>query len=207
MIQPKPTIIFDFGGVLLDWDPRHLYRKYFNGDEQAMERFLSEVDFFNWNLLQDAGRPFADGVAQGCAQHPEYCELLKIYDEHYPESIVGQISGSVEILVHLKQAGYSLFGLSNWSAEKFHLVRDQYEFLDCFKQILLSGEVRLAKPDPRIFHLMLEKVGRPASECLLIDDSLKNIEAAQRLGFQTIHFQSPEQLCQELAKKGIPVRD
>jgi 2-haloacid dehalogenase len=206
-MQHRPTIIFDFGGVLLNWDPRHLYRKYFNGDEQAMERFLSEVDFFSWNLHQDAGRPFSEGVAQGCAQHPDYCELLKIYDEHYPESIIGPISGSVEILKDLKQAGYSLFGLSNWSAEKFNLVRGQYEFLDWFEQILLSGEARLAKPDPRIFHLMLEKVGRPAAECLLIDDSPKNIETAQRLGFQTIHFQSPEQLCQALADKGILVEN
>jgi 2-haloacid dehalogenase len=204
-MQSKPSIIFDFGGVLLHWDPRHLYRSYFNGNEQAMERFLSEVDFFNWNLYQDAGRPFAEGVAQGCAQHPEYCELLKIYDEHYVESIVGPILGSVEILTDLKQAGYSLFGLSNWSAEKFYLVRDRYEFLDLFEQILLSGEVCLVKPDPRIFHLLLERVGRPAAECLLIDDSLMNIEAAQRLGFQTIHFESPEQLCLKLAEKGIPV--
>ncbi len=201
-MQSDISIIFDFGGVLLDWNPRYLFRKIFDGNEQAMERFLAEV-FFEWNLHQDAGRPFADGVALGCAQHPEYSELFKVYVECWTESLAGPISGTVDVLQGLKNAGYPLFGLSNWSAETFNLVRHEYEFLGWFKEIVISGEVHLVKPDPRIFKLMLEITGRPASDCLLIDDSPKNIETAQGMGFQTICFQSPEQLKRELSVMGL----
>ena len=202
-MQKEPVIVFDFGGVLLDWDPRYLYTKLFNGDVQAMERFLTDVDFYEWNNHQDAGRPFADGVAEGCRDHPEYCELLRLYDERWQESIAGPNWGTVSILESLKAAGYRLAGLSNWSSEKFYLVRPQYPFLDCLELVVLSGEVGLVKPDPRIFHILAEKVGRTSQECLLIDDSLKNIETARSLGFQTIHFQSPEQLRAMLVEMNI----
>lgn len=200
----KPnTIIFDFGGVLLDWDPRYLYRKIFNGDEEGMERFLAEVDFYHWNSRQDEGRPFSVALREGCQNYPQYCELLNLYRERWIESIAGPLQGTVEILAALKQAGYPLYGLSNWSAETFHLVSSQYPFLSWFERIILSGEVRLVKPDPRIFELTLTQIGRQAPECLLIDDSLHNITTAQSLGFQTIHFQSPQQLRQELINFGL----
>jgi 2-haloacid dehalogenase len=191
--------------VLLDWDPRYLYRKMFNGDEEGMERFLAEVDFFTWNLQQDEGRTFAEGVTAGCAAYPQYCKLLRAYDERWAESISGTLWGTVEILERLKAGGYSLFGLSNWSAEKFDLVRPTYPFLGYFEKVVLSGEVKILKPDPRIFQTTLDAIGQPAGECLLIDDSQKNIEAAIELGFQTIHFQSPEQLRGALAAFGIVV--
>lgn len=199
------AIIFDFGGVLLDWDPRYLYRKLFEGDEQAMERFLKEVDFYAWNARQDAGRPFGEGIAAGCAEHPQYCDLLRQYRERWVESISGTIDGTVQILNLLKMSGYRLVGLSNWSAETFPLMRERHEFIKWFEFILLSGEVGVNKPDRRIFESLLERLGIPASNCLLIDDSVKNIAAAQSLGFQTIHFSSPEQLSLELVEKGIAV--
>ena len=198
----KPAIIFDFGNVLVDWDPRYLYRQFFP-DDHAIERFLLEINFQEWNLRQDCGRPFAEAVEELCQQHPHYCDLIRAYDTRWEESLIGPIWPSVDILRQLKQQGYALYGLSNWSAEKFSLVRSKYDFFGWFKAIVLSGEVKLVKPDPRIFHLMLEKIGRPAAECLLIDDSLKNIDAAQQLGFQTIHFRSAEQLGSDLVKKGI----
>lgn len=200
---PPPALIFDFGGVLLDWDPRYLYRKLFPGDEQTMERFLVEIDFYEWNLLQDAGRPFSAAVTEHCARHPQYCDLIRAYDERYPESLHGAIPGTVDILSRLWKAGFPLFGLSNWSAEKFHLVRSDFEFLSWFQGIVISGEVGIAKPDRRIFQALLEQVGRPAGECLLIDDSTANIAAAQALGFQTIHFYSPPQLAGELTRRGL----
>ena len=200
---PTPAIVFDFGGVLMDWNPRYLYRKLFPGDEAGMERFLAEVGFSEWNQLQDAGRPFSVAVAELCARHPQYCELIQAYDQRYPESLSGSIPGSVEILRQLKALGYPLYGLSNWPDEKFELVRPDYEFFAWFDSILISGAVGVAKPDRRIFELLLEQVGRPAGECLLIDDSAANIAAAQNLGFQTIHFHSPEQLANELVVREL----
>ncbi len=200
---PSPALVFDFGGVLLDWNPRHLYRKLFPGDEQAMERFLAEIGFFEWNHLQDAGRPFSVAVAELCARHPQHCDLIRAYDERYPESLNGAIPGTVDILRRLWAASFPLYGLSNWPAEKFQLVRPKYEFFGWFQGILISGEVGIAKPDPRIFQALLAQVGRPAEECLLIDDSAANIAAAQALGFQAIHFHSPAQLADGLARRGL----
>jgi 2-haloacid dehalogenase len=198
-----PAIIFDIGGVLLDWNPRYLYRKLFPNDEHGMEHFLAEIDFNGWNQQQDAGRPFSVAVAELCARYPQYCELIRAYDERFPESIQGAIHGTVDILRCLWMQGFPLFGLSNWPAEKFYLVRPTYEFLAWFQDIVISGEVGVAKPDPRIFQVLLEQVDRPAVECLLIDDSPTNVGAAQALGFQTVHFQSPAQLAAELARRGL----
>lgn len=188
------AIVFDFGGVLIDWNPRYLYRKLFDGDLQAMEYFLAKVGFAEWNLQQDKGRPFGEAVTSLSMQFPEYEQLIKAYDQRWEESIGGAIQPTVNILQSLKQAGYPLYGLSNWSAEKFQLVRRRYEFFDWFEAILVSGEVKLIKPDPRIYVLFLNKIGRAADECLYIDDSAANIATAAQLGFATIQYESSEQL-------------
>ena len=198
-----PTIIFDFGGVLIDWDARYLYRKLFQRDEEAMERFFAEVDFYDWNLQQDAGRSFRQAVESHCRRHPAYCDLIRAYDMRWEESISGPIQPVVDILYGLKHSGYPLVGLSNWSAEKFRLVRERFEFFNWFDTIIVSGEVKLVKPDPRIFSLLLERIQRPAEKCVFIDDSASNIQAAQQFGIQTIHFQSSEQLRADLKQMGI----
>jgi 2-haloacid dehalogenase len=194
----KLAIIFDFGNVLVDWDPRYLYRKLLDGD-QAIEMFLDEIDFFAWNLEHDAGRPFDESIAEMCARFPQYCDLIRAYDLRYEESISGPIWPTVDVLRTLKDAGYPLYGLSNWPADKYELVRPKYEFFSWFNDIVVSGKVRIAKPDPRIFEILLERIGRPAQECIFIDDSPKNIAAAQQLGFQTILFRSAGQLKQDLS--------
>ncbi|HEX9387235.1 MAG TPA: HAD family phosphatase [Anaerolineales bacterium] len=188
------AIIFDFGNVLLEWNPRNVYQRYFPDDPEGMERFFKEVNFADWNLQQDKGRPFAEGVAILSQQFPHHSHLIQAYHDHWVESVSGSIAGTVRILKQLKQAGYSLYGLSNWSAETFPYARKKYDFFDLLDDIVISGEVGHIKPDPEIFQIMLEKVGRPAQECLFIDDSLTNIKQAQKMGFATIHFQSPEQL-------------
>lgn len=188
------AIIFDFGNVLLEWNPRNVYQRYFPDDPEGMERFFKEVNFADWNLQQDKGRPFAEGVAILSQQFPHHSHLIQAYHDHWVESVSGSIAGTVHILKQLKQAGYSLYGLSNWSAETFPYARKKYDFFDLLDDIVISGEVGHIKPDPEIFQIMLEKVGRPAQECLFIDDSLTNIKQAQKMGFATIHFQSPEQL-------------
>jgi 2-haloacid dehalogenase len=197
------AIIFDFGNVLVDWDPRYLYRKVFNGDEQAVDQFLKEVDFFEWNLKSDAGRPFHQGIQELCERYPHRCKEIQLYAHRFEETIPGPIWATVSILKELRQAGYRLYGLSNWSAETFPPIRDKYEFFNWFDDIILSGDVRLLKPDPRIFQLVLERIGQPACRCLLIDDNPPNIQAAMELGFQTIRFETPEQLRSELERSGL----
>lgn len=202
-----PAIIFDFGGVLLDWNPRYLYRKLFDDDHEAVERFLVEIGFSEWNLKQDEGRPFSVAIAELSERFPQHADLIKAYDERWEESMGGEIGPSVEILYALKRAGHTLYGLSNWSAETFRRIRHKHAFMDLFEAIVLSGEVKVIKPDPRIYALLLDKVNRPAEECLFIDDSEMNVAAAGRLGFQTIRFESPEQLESELRRLGLLQRD
>lgn len=200
----KPeAFIFDFGGVIFDWDPRYLYRKFFDGDTEAMERFLVEIDFFQWNLQQDEGRPFAEAVSQLSERFPQYTELIRAYREHWEESIQGPIQPTLDILSRLKRAGYPLYALSNWSAETYQLIRPRYDFFDWFDCILVSGEARVAKPDPRIYTIFLERIRRKAEECLFIDDSESNVQAAQQLGFQVVRFESPAQLEAELRQMGL----
>ena len=201
--QPKPAIVFDFGGVLFDWKPFYLYAPFFNNDPEAVERFLVEIGFTEWNAHQDKGRTFAEAVPELSARFPQHANLIRAYDEHYEESIGGILHGTVEIMRQLKQAGYTLFGLTNWPAEKFQVVRPKYPFLAWLDDIVVSGEVRLAKPDPAIYAILLDRIGRPAGECLFIDDSQTNIAVAQQLGFNTILFESPEQLKSELQHRDL----
>ena len=197
------AIIFDFGGVLINWDPHKLFFKYFANDRQAIDNFLEEINFTAWNLSQDKGYPFAQAVTELSAQFPQYKHLIRAYDEDWEESITGLIPETIEILYKLKAAGNRLYGLTNWSMEKFSIVRHKYRFFSLFKDIMVSGEVKLIKPDPAIFRLLLQKIHRQPEECLLVDDSFQNIEAAQKMGFITHHFTSPARLKLELQQMGI----
>jgi 2-haloacid dehalogenase len=194
MTSQIKAIIFDFGNVLLEWNPRYVYQRYFQDDPEGMEQFFKEVNFADWNLQQDKGRPFAEGVAILSEKFPHYAELIQAYHENWIDSIGAAYGGTIEILKQLKKAGYPLYGLSNWSAETFPFAREKYDFFDLFDDFVISGDVGHVKPDPEIFQIMLEKIGRPARECLFIDDALTNINQAQKMGFAIVHFQSPEQL-------------
>ena len=198
MTQRIKAILFDFGNVLLEWNPRHVYRRYFPDDEAAMEQFFQEVNFMEWNAQQDKGRSFAEGIAVLSGEFPQYSHLIQAYQDNWKDSIGGSLEGTVEIMKRLKLSGYSLYGLSNWSAETFPLVRDQFVFFELLDDIILSGEVGQIKPHPEIYEIALKRIGRPAAECLFIDDALANIEQARKMGFAVIHFQSPEQLEAEL---------
>jgi 2-haloacid dehalogenase len=197
------AIIFDFGGVLIEWDPHYLYRPFFHGDDAAIDRFMQVINFHDWNLQQDGGRSFDEGVTALSAQYPQYAHLIRAYHERWIESITGPITGTVEILRALKAAGYPLFGLSNWAQEKFELARPRYDFFECFDDILISSTVNLVKPDPRIFEIFLKRISRRAEDCVYIDDSAANIVTADRLGFSTIEFKSPAQLAAELDRLDV----
>ena len=201
--EEKPAIVFDFGGVLLDWDPRRLFLKLFDGDVVAMEKFISDVDFFAWNFEQDRGRTFAEGVAELSARFPQYADIIKAYDVRWEDTFSGAIQPTVDTLQPLIDSGHKLYALSNWSAEKFNFVDEQFAFLDLFESILVSGPLHMAKPDPRFFQMMLDRIGRPAEACVFIDDSPANIAAAERMGFKTIHFKSSSQTIAEMAGLGI----
>ncbi|MCJ7435166.1 MAG: HAD family phosphatase [Anaerolineales bacterium] len=193
MTNPAKAIIFDFGNVLSIWDPHHLYKDLLPND-QAVDAFLKEINFSAWNVEQDKGRSFADGVAILSAQFPHYSHLIQAYDERGEDSIAGAIEGTIALVYKLKRAKYPLYLLSNFSCEKFSLMRQRHDYLELFDDIIISGEHNLVKPDPAIYHLTLKRIERAAQECIFIDDSLPNIETANELGFQTIRFVSPAQL-------------
>lgn len=194
---PMPLIkavIFDFGGVLIDWNPHNLYNAYFPNQPHAIDEFLEEIDFYAWNAKQDQGRSFAEGVAELSAKFPHRAELIQAYADHWENTITGEIAGTVEIFYELKAKGYPLYGLSNWSPETFPLIKDEYPFLNEFDEVVLSGDVGLVKPNPEIYRLLLSKIEYSADECVFVDDSPVNVETARDLGMRAVHFRSPEKL-------------
>lgn len=203
MKNPIKAIIFDFGNVLIEWNPRHVYKKYFPDDPEGMEQFLKEIDFMGWNAKQDKGRSFKDGVAELSAHFPHYADLIQAYHDNWKDSIGIAYWDTVKIMKHLRQKGYPLYGLSNWSAETFPHVRAKYDFFDLLDDMVISGQVGYVKPEPEIYQIMLETIKRPAQECIFIDDSLPNIIQANTMGFKTIHFVKPEQLEVDLLKLGL----
>jgi 2-haloacid dehalogenase len=200
--QGKPVIVFDLGGVLIDWNPRHLYRKLFDDDAQ-MEWFLEEVCHQAWNLEQDRGRTFADAIEEAVLRHPDQRAMIEAYHARWDEMIAGAIEGSVAILEELADAGYELHALTNWSAETFPIGRARFAFLERFGTILVSGDERLVKPDVRIFQLLLERIAHPAQRCIYIDDSEPNVAAAAALGFDAIPFTSPSALRAALVERKL----
>ncbi|MCB9143863.1 MAG: HAD family phosphatase [Anaerolineales bacterium] len=196
------AIIFDLGNVLIGWDAHLLYKEYFPNRE-SVDHFLEEVGFLEWNAKQDAGRPFAEGVEELSNKFPHHAELIQAYDTHWEKSITEPYSESVEIVRALKDAGWALYLLSNFSLEKYKLIEPKHSFLGWFKDKIISGEHGTVKPEEKIFHILIERIGYKPENCLFIDDSLPNIETAQRLGFKTIHFNSPTQLKTQLLNFGI----
>lgn len=195
------TIIFDFGGVLVDWNPRYLFRDYFQDDEK-MEWFLGNICTDDWNIEQDRGRLIAEATQNLVEEFPEYKKEIEMYYGQWDTMLKSEIPESIEILYELEKK-YPLYGLTNWSAETFPKALKRFEFFQVFKGILVSGEEKLIKPDGKIFELMMKKFSLKPENSLFIDDNLKNVEASRNFGIQTIHFQNPEQLRQELNELNI----
>jgi 2-haloacid dehalogenase len=200
---PKPTaVVFDLGGVLIDWNPRYLYRTLFD-DEAEMEAFLSEVTTQEWNAQQDAGRPWSEAVEALVALHPGRRELIEAYWHRWPETLGGPIEGTVEILAELRARGVRTYALSNWSAETFPLARPRFPFLEWFDGILISGEAKLVKPDPQIFAHLLAKFELQPGSTVFIDDSAANVRAAEEAGLIAIQFADPPRLREHLSRLGL----
>ena len=199
---PISAVIFDIGGVLLDWNPRYLYRKLID-DEAEMERFLSEVCTMEWHEDNDRGVPFETTCAQLAAQHPEHADLIWAWGQRTEEMLGGPIHGTVEILRELKDQGVRLYALTNMETHTYPVRRERFDFLRWFEGTVVSSEEGIVKPDPRIFLLLLERYGLQPASTLLIDDSARNIAAAQALGMPTVHFESPEALRRSLEEAGV----
>ena len=199
----RDIVIFDFGGVLVDWDPRHLYRKLFGDDAAGMERFLAEICTTEWNLGIDAGRPWSEAVAELVARHPAEAARIRAFHERWDEMLRGPIDGSVAILDELKRSDRPLYGLTNWSDEKFRKTRVRYPFFAWFDGIVVSGEERLIKPDARLYHRLFERYAIDPARALFIDDNPHNVAAAVALGLHGIVFRSPAQLRGELTALGL----
>jgi 2-haloacid dehalogenase len=202
-VKLRSTVVFDLGGVLIDWNPRHLYRKLFAGDEAAMERFLAEVCTNEWNVAQDAGRPIAEACAVLVRQFPEQKELIEAFYGRWVEMLGGPIEGTVDILRELKERETPLYALTNWSAETFPLALERYDFLQWFHGTIVSGREKLVKPDPRIYRLLTERFGIKPDDAVYIDDNPRNAQVAADLGLHGIHFTGPDALRAELGKLGL----
>ena len=202
MTSTPQAIVFDLGAVLIDWDPRHMYRKLI-GDEAVMEEFLSEIATLRWNAYHDAGRLWSDGVAMLSAVYPEYSDWIGAYWERWEEMLNGPIDGTVDILRELKEKGSEIHALTNWSSETFPVALERFDFLDWFEHIVVSGEERLKKPDRRIYEVLLHRIGRKAAECVFIDDSAANVATAADLGFTAIRFTAPDALRERLTALGV----
>ena len=197
-------VVFDLGGVLVDWDPRYLYRTLFS-DEAEMERFLATVCTQAWNERMDEGLPFAEAVAELGAKHPQERARIEAFDDQWHLMLRGPIEGTVALLARLKQAGVPIYALSNWSAEKFPIARRRFDFLSWFRGIVISGEVGVKKPDPRIFRILCDRYALVPADTLFVDDVEANVEAARSLGFRAIHFTNPAQLEEALVEAGVEV--
>ncbi|HUG61022.1 MAG TPA: HAD family phosphatase [Methylomirabilota bacterium] len=199
------TVVFDVGNVLIAWDPRNLYRKLID-DEAEIERFLAEVCTHDWNLDQDrGGSTWAEAVAERVALFPEHEALIRAFDERWPEMIPGAIEGSVAILHELADAGVPLYGITNFSAEKYVLARARFPFLDRFRDTVVSAHERLLKPEPEIYRRLLRRNALAAGEAVFIDDAPKNVAGAEAVGMKAIHFRSPEDLRDRLIALGLPL--
>jgi 2-haloacid dehalogenase len=195
----RNVVIFDLGGVLIDWNPRHLYRKLFDGDEAAMEHFLATVCTQEWNRGQDAGRLLADAARLLKQQHADKAELIDAFYGRFDEMMAGPISGAVDILAGLHARGTSLYLLSNFSAETYPLACRRFDFLRLFHGIIVSGEVKAIKPDPRIYEILIDRYRIDPYRAVFIDDVAENVDTAQRFGIYGIQFSDPEALRAELA--------
>lgn len=195
------TILFDLGNVLIYWDPRHVYDQLIP-NEAERERFLTEVCNHDWNIQMDAGRPWADGIAELVERHPEQAHLIRAYRERWEEMLGGPNPGTVDILWKLR-GKYRLFAITNWSADTFAIARPQFDFLKWFADIVVSGEIGLIKPDPAIFRHATQRWGLDPARSLFIDDALANVKGAARLGFATHHFRNHVMLQDQLEDWGL----
>jgi 2-haloacid dehalogenase len=198
------TVVFDLGNVLLDWDPRRLYRTLID-DPGELERFLTEICSPSWHYAQDLGASTAEATAQLQAAHPEHAELIGAFYARWPEMTAGSMPATVDILRELRDAGIRLVALTNWPAEVFAPARERFEFFSWFEGIVVSGEERLAKPDPAIFSLLLDRYDVDPATAAYVDDTPGHVETARSLGLTGFVYRDAVALRRDFASVRLPV--
>ncbi len=196
------TVVFDLGGVLIDWNPRHLYGRLI-ADDAAREHFLTEVCPPSWNVAQDGGRSWDEAIAEAIARHPDKADWIRAYRARWRDMLNGVIDDTLVILERLKADGVRLLALTNWSAETFVEAREIFPFLAHFEGIVVSGEEKLLKPHREIFELLASRYDVVPADAVFIDDSAANVAGARAVGFDAIHYQSSAQLADELRARGF----
>ena len=196
------NVVFDLGMVLIEWDPRHLYRKVFD-DPAKMEWFLTEVCHGNWNLEQDRGRSWEEGVGMLVGQHPEWEREIRAFDESWHDSVPHTITDSVAVLEELKGQGEKVYAITNFSREKWAECLVRFPFLQSFDGVVVSAHERLLKPERAIYEVLLDRYGLKAADCIFVDDSEKNVVGARAAGMRAVHFVEPIDLRAELRGLGV----
>lgn len=186
------NVIFDFGCVLVYWSQHNLYDTHF-GSKEKTDWFVDNICTWEWNNQTDLGKSFAESVAEKVAEYPEWETEIRMYWERWEDMLNGEVPGMKEWIRELKNAGYKVYGLSNWSHETFPMVKDKYEAFGMMDGIVMSGQELIAKPDLRIYKILLERYGLKAEECVFIDDRKENIEAGEQVGIRGIIFENCEQ--------------
>lgn len=194
--------VFDIGGVLLDWNPRHLYRTLFD-DEAAMETFLATVCTSEWNRRMDGGMSFAEGIAELLDRFPDQADLITAYRDRWIEMIPATLGDTVAILEQLKSAGHPLYAITNFAAETFAWTRQRWDFLAWFDDIVVSGEIKELKPEPAIYRTLIGRNGLAAEDCLFIDDVQENVDGAITIGMNAVRFEDAATLRSDLRKHGL----
>jgi len=207
MTPPITAVTFDLGGVLIDWNPRYLYRKLFDGDEAAMEHFLTNVTNLEWNAKMDAGRPFSQGVADLAAAHPDQADLIRAYHARWEEMLGDAFHDTLAIVREVRAAGLRTYALSNWSSETFATTRRHFAWLADFDGVLISGDVKLAKPDPAIFREFLRRFALDPAATVYVDDWDLNVASANAVGMRAIQFVGADALRAELRSMGLPLAE
>lgn len=200
------TIIFDLGGVLIDWNPEYVYKKVFNGDQQKVDWFLNNICTSDWNIEQDAGRTLSKGTEILVNQFPEHEKLIRIFYDRWEEMIGGVIKETEDVLNNLKrQDKHKLYALTNWSHETFHIPFERYSFFKHFEGIVVSGDEMTRKPFPKIYKTLLDRYHLKPENCVFIDDNYDNILTAEKMGINGIHYKSTEQLLNDLSRYGVHI--
>jgi 2-haloacid dehalogenase len=202
--EPARYAVFDVGNVLIEWNPRFLFGKLI-ADPARLDWFMTHVWDDQLNLELDRGMPFAEGIALLVARHPAWAAEIRAYDERWDETAPREIAANVALLAELRSKRVPCYAITNFSTEKFAASRRRFPFLDTFDGLVVSAHERLVKPDPAIFRLFLERHGLAASEGVFIDDSERNIRAAEALEFRTVHVQPGVDVRAEIVRVGLIV--
>ena len=197
------AVVFDVGNVLIHWNPRLVFIEDFARPDE-IDAFFEEIGFADWNLEQDRGRSWADGVAVACAAHPHRRALIEKLHRDWHRAVPGAIGGTVAILELLRAKGVPLYAITNFSAEKWAECQARFPFLCRFLDVIVSAHERLVKPDPEIFGVFLRRTGMAPGDCIFVDDSRANIEAARATGMDAVLFEEPEALAEALRARGLP---